>query len=1496
MNIVFKYIKIVLFVLILFILTEFFHVFYLPRAVNVEDLTRKVSCILQDKTGLSLSVENPQFKTYFDFSVSLGADKISVLNDKKRNVFSTENTFIRIQPFGLIFKELNLKEFRAKNVEFNVSELDKKLLEEFLKKDKDMLLDLKANNSKVETDGYRIYYYDEVRKKDIVLEGQTFDIKPVKRGLSCLTTDGIFKIGDKIARFNVNILSKFLFKKKFNFKDFSVTGNINGIELSAFEPYLNCFGKYENAKGEADIVFNSAFVDKNTNLSEINIKLKDISVNEGDFERQTIARGESKIKTKLRASGKMLEVEELAVDGDGFSLRGKGKVENYTSDKPYLDLALLLSPSKAVKILDLLPYGICQEINVVKKAGVSGDVSGALKIIGKIPEIRLFGNVEATNVVALRGKTNPHKGIIKLYFKDEEVYTDICVETPENQKFFMTGTGQIYDKKPSEFNIKTTEKLSGKLACDILIPVSQIFGFEIGPVSILSVDSGFGKANLHIKGTKKVADLNGKIEITKARGNFKDINAKLQTDLDLIFVGKDIFYKAKNSAVNGYTAFFDGKSTTLGDVDLKFGVKSADTQVVLNVLHTSPLLIDIDKAVQFIKKANGKVDFSVNLYGNVPVGGKKKALSRQEIIDNFKKLKTKGKIYLKNNTMYLADFKMPVSKVVGNAEFTENSLKAENLSAYCGTSKISVSINGEMPKDNSGVKAKIGISGKSVAIKDSLNFVLQSDLANGITMPKALVDTLNGRYDLALVVDAVNNDVDLKSVKAVLKFNPVSNISKMINFTGGNILIDKGNLFVDNLDITSEKSKLRAKGVVNRFYLNKPRYNLNLFGNNLSVKTITDIASGLTKPVGKIVKTCNKYDGSVNLNLKVSNNGADGHVNFRNLKFRHIKSDVPFNFAYLPIKITNNTILFDNISGNLGNTVQSPIFFKMLIKNYMKIPVVNGTVAIKPTSAFVERYLNTKMSHPVKVTGDIAINADINGSLDSLAIEPVIKLNKESDITYLSVNFGDTDLLRVIDGKIFVRGKNIVIPKIKYTKYPSAQGDKTYPMTVWEAGGEALCQGMVYIPKTAYFKTNYKMPAKILNFVFKKSLIKNGNLYCNLKYFDNGRKSVVTGVAEVEGIDVPMYNIKVKNGKVNMKNDYVYVSADGSLEEIKCETKAKIVNSLKMPMIIRDLQFKTAQMDLEKFVNRLNKWSIDAYMNTAMQTKVDMKVSDVVIEHGRIEAKHVAFKNAPIDDFAADFSLDKNSLLKMNTNGFKMSGGRLSGEISYNFKSGDTKTQLKMKDVDSNSTAEAYLGLKNQITGKLNGEAKITTKGFDDISRLKNLNGDISFEVADGNMPKLGSIEYLLRASNIIYSGLTTLSVNNLIELFKPFKQGAFENINGNLKLNNGVIKDIEVYSKGANMSLYINGKYDIENSDADVTIYGKLGKNIDNLMGAVGNLSANTILNIIPRTKEKSIYENDIKQIPEIEYKNQDVRIFRATVEGDINSSKAASSFKWLE
>ena len=86
--------------------------------------------------------------------------------------------------------------------------------------------------------------------------------------------------------------------------------------------------------------------------------------------------------------------------------------------------------------------------------------------------------------------------------------------------------------------------------------------------------------------------------------------------------------------------------------------------------------------------------------------------------------------------------------------------------------------------------------------------------------------------------------------------------------------------------------------------------------------------------------------------------------------------------------------------------------------------------------------------------------------------------------------------------------------------------------------------------------------------------------------------------------------------------------------------------------------------------------------------------------------------------------------------------------------------------------------------------------------------GSVYFEIINGKMPKLGSLEYLLKAGNTIKSGITGLSLNNIIAILSPIKTGEFETIKGSLSLKNGIAQNIEVDSKSENLNLFINGEY----------------------------------------------------------------------------------------
>ena len=82
--------------------------------------------------------------------------------------------------------------------------------------------------------------------------------------------------------------------------------------------------------------------------------------------------------------------------------------------------------------------------------------------------------------------------------------------------------------------------------------------------------------------------------------------------------------------------------------------------------------------------------------------------------------------------------------------------------------------------------------------------------------------------------------------------------------------------------------------------------------------------------------------------------------------------------------------------------------------------------------------------------------------------------------------------------------------------------------------------------------------------------------------------------------------------------------------------------------------------------------------------------------------------------------------------------------------------------------------------------------------------GSVVFDVKDGKMPKLGSLEYLLKAGNLVKGGFTGVSLNNVIDVLVPLKTGNFYEIYGKMTVKNGETNDVEISSRGNDLSLFI--------------------------------------------------------------------------------------------
>ena len=105
--------------------------------------------------------------------------------------------------------------------------------------------------------------------------------------------------------------------------------------------------------------------------------------------------------------------------------------------------------------------------------------------------------------------------------------------------------------------------------------------------------------------------------------------------------------------------------------------------------------------------------------------------------------------------------------------------------------------------------------------------------------------------------------------------------------------------------------------------------------------------------------------------------------------------------------------------------------------------------------------------------------------------------------------------------------------------------------------------------------------------------------------------------------------------------------------------------------------------------------------------------------------------------------------------------------------------------------------------------------------------------------------------------------------------------------------------SQGKNLSMYLNGNYDILENYADIKIYGKLSQNISNALGAIGNASISQFINSITSRKNQTnvnteLQEN-INKIPSIEIENPEPRYFKVKVLGDINKENYIKNFSWI-
>ena len=1479
----------------LVLLLQFFYVFVLPKIISINEKISYIENFVNERTKISIKIDNPEIKTFFDFTVEFKADKVELNSSDNKRLIYGDNISVKIQPLTLLLKQISVKNLEIKNLFVKLTRYDENIigLSDKLKFNVNGKSNLKISNTNIHIDNYNILLDDRFVYKKLTFSGKNIDVTSLNRNISEILASGKLNIDKNISEYDVKLTADFSDTKHFA-ENCLIDGYIKNISLKPFEIYMKSSPDINTTEGIINLAFNTERKNKKTNLINLAADFNDIAINKGNYEKQLILKNENKLSAGINFEKNRINIGKLTFSGDDYKIISAGKIENYTEKEPQIDIAANIPYSKAETVVNMLPYGICEEINLIKRYGISGDVSGSLIIRGNSQEPDVFGKINSVNVHALRNREKTHSGTLNLEFfgKKANIFLDLITET--KQTFDMTGTIDIYDKDWSTFKVKTSDKIELPLVKDILVPVSEIFRFLVVPLPFTEIKSGVGNAVLDIKGMQQKAYINGKVNLHNITGKFDGIDALLtNVNVVLDFQNDKLNFKASDFRVNSYPAALNGQCDLIkGTFDFTLNSDNIAASLLKEIVNKSEWLSDVRNQMKQISSVSGFTDFKLNVAGII-----------DENFDiskiDLNAFKINGLLNLKNNRIKLSTFANFIERVSGKINFSNNGISFNNVNF--GLGKYS---NGKadgklkITPDNNSIM-EISVKSPNMNSSETLNFALNSDYAVNNGIKTFNFKDFESKHSLEFSGIIKNDDIDLKSVSAKIDFFGKINDKNKNYISGGEIEVKNNAAHIRRLNINADKSNMVINGIISNINLKKPSCNLRVISKNFSVNSAAEfVKSGIFGRIpADYAKSFKGYHGAFDADIEITNKGLLGQLIFHNFGFRHIKSDIPALFPKIDIKLTNSKIVLNKITGELGITGKIPVFIDVVINNYMKIPYIQGKIMGRLNQTFVERYLNIKMQQPVKLNGNIDISAEINGSADSLRVTSDAMLQTDSDISYMSANLGDTDYLREFILDAYITPMNINLKNFEYKKHINLMNSKIQPVLMFAANGNFSRKDL--IPKNFSFETKQNLSAKLLNCIFRKSLIKNGTFNASVKYsapqtYSQGK---ISGTVNINDAEIPLYGALIKNAAIKTDNgNNINIVSSGSLIKTDYSLQANIQNSLQLPVKVNNFVLHTKYLNLDNCLKTINKWSIDSYLNTPRHTKVPFNISDIIVNKGNLKVDLIEFKSVPMINLNSQISLDRNSNLKIKVNDFTMAEGKVFSDINYDIKNAKAQINLKAENVDSNIIAEAFLGLKNQIKGKFSGSVNLSTKGFDSVEQLNNLNGNADFSINDGKMPKLGSLEYLLHASNLIKSGLTALSVNGVIELLNPFKEGSFEKISGSFDIKKGIIENLEILSQGSHLSIYMNGKYDIAENNSEMNVYGKFGRKIDGLLGGVGNLSLNTFFNMIPISKESEEFDSEISKIPDVTYKSDDYRVFRADIEGNINENNAVKSFKWLK
>ncbi len=1041
------------------------------------------------------------------------------------------------------------------------------------------------------------------------------------------------------------------------------------------------------------------------------------------------------------------------------------------------------------------------------------------------------------------------------------------------------------------------------------------------------------KGQLNIQGKADTPEIRGNVSISNGYV-IKPIPNTKKADINLNFEGKKVVLDITVPAGPTETVYIKGPAELYGKkfADLSItstkNVSLANAQLVLNPLHEI-LKFDLGPVPVMTLSGAGNVNIRVKGNRKTPqVWGEFKFHNTTASLNDIKNMTLKnaeGNIIFNDTEMQFTSKKAslngkPLSldgtanvkgvldfKVRANGQnpadlieivksspmLSEFKKLSEPIKTISGNVDLFMNLTGEITDFN-----KIEFN-KNIFAKGTLKLTGVNVTPNDMPVTVSKINgninynNLDGDFDIAsnILGAGISTKGSFKDGKLNVKgqINPFN--SQTLNLSGGSFELNGSTLKLPSMSGSFKGNPFYVSGIINAFLEKNQVINGEFRMQKLDLSTLN---GKILENIDEKLKNVRNLQGTVNINAKMRNNNinADAILNDVNLTYNGIDVKV----ADTNLALQNNVLNLDKL-GIMADGM--PVLIDGKISGMNKKPNLKLYVTARPTQEFIDKAFNSKAVYPLKIKGDVNTSARLSGDIDNLNVRSQLTLDDNSQIYYMGSTIGDSQypVKIALDG-IYSPGR-MQVSNFRYDKIVSSQSNKPYPVSQLNASGT-----LAFLPnnnigfKNFRVKTQVPTDAKIFNIIFRKPTMKQGMFTSDLVINGTAMEPKIYGKMEINSIDMPFFNAAVNDVNLDFKSDTVNITSKGTVLDNFVKFNAVMKNKLNPPYVIESANLNMANLDINKITDMLRDFETESLRSKAGSSSAKpFDLSQLVINKAEITADKVKVRNINANNFSAKLNVNEKMIANIDNFHFNIANGTVNGDMKYNLLSRAANLNIHMNNADALIMTEALFDLKGQIYGSMTGDAQLVCNGKTYETCLQTLSGSGNFKVANGKMPKLGSLEYLLKAGNLVKGGFSGLSLNSLIDLVTPLKTGEFESISGDISLSGGSADKINIYSKGKDLNLYMTGSYNLVNSVANMEIYGAISKNITTIFGKLKNASLNTLFNTIP-----GIGEED-KALPAAVYKipnykgeaNNISRVFKADIYGDINGSNYVRSFNWL-